>query len=125
MMLFLHLGPLQLEVRRRPLAGVMIPPVGEQDPADIQEHAGDRSRFLHFLFFHRSDRRSSAEERVLTDTTRAIRYQVAETDLYATLSFSLTAHFRSSLYPLLSSTPDLLRLGAYPFAREMLRAPIS
>ena len=33
----LHLGPLQLEVRRRPFAGMMIPPVGEQHAADIQE----------------------------------------------------------------------------------------
>ena len=35
----LHLGPLQLEVRRRPFAGMMIPAVGEQDAADIQKHA--------------------------------------------------------------------------------------
>jgi hypothetical protein len=33
----LHLGPLQLEVFRRPFAGMMIPPVGEQDTADIQK----------------------------------------------------------------------------------------
>ena len=33
----LHLGQLQLEVRRRPFAGMMIPPVGEQDAADIQK----------------------------------------------------------------------------------------
>ena len=36
-MLFLHLGPVQLEVRRRPFAGMMIPPIGEQNPTDIQE----------------------------------------------------------------------------------------
>ena len=56
----LHLGQLQLEVRRRPFAGVMIPPVGEQDAADIQKHAGDCSRFLHRLFFRRSDHRCAA-----------------------------------------------------------------
>jgi hypothetical protein len=32
-----HLGQLQLEVRRRPFAGMMIPPVRKQDPADIQK----------------------------------------------------------------------------------------
>ncbi len=32
-----HLRPLQLEVLRRPSAGMMIPPVGEQDTADIQK----------------------------------------------------------------------------------------
>jgi hypothetical protein len=45
----LHLGHLQLEVRRRPFAGMTIPPVGEQD-TDIQKHAGDRSRFLYRLY---------------------------------------------------------------------------
>jgi hypothetical protein len=33
----LQIGPLQLEVLRRPFAGVMIPPVGQQDTADIQK----------------------------------------------------------------------------------------
>jgi hypothetical protein len=33
----LHLSPLQLEVLRRPSAGMMIPPVGEQDATDIQK----------------------------------------------------------------------------------------
>jgi len=33
----LHLAQVQLEVRRRPIAGMTIPPVGEQDAADIQE----------------------------------------------------------------------------------------
>jgi hypothetical protein len=37
----LHLGQLQLEVRRRPFAGMMIPPVGEQDAADIQKQCRD------------------------------------------------------------------------------------
>jgi len=32
-MAILHLGQTQLEVRRRAFAGVMIPPVGEQDTA--------------------------------------------------------------------------------------------
>ena len=51
-----HVGPLQLEARRRPLAGIMVPAVGEQDAADIQEQAGDCIRFLR-LFFPRSDQR--------------------------------------------------------------------
>ena len=33
----LQIGPLQFEVLRRPFAGVMIPPVGQQDTADIQK----------------------------------------------------------------------------------------
>ena len=33
----LHLGQLQLEVRRRPFAGMMIPPIGKQDATDIQK----------------------------------------------------------------------------------------
>jgi hypothetical protein len=33
----LHFGPPQLEVLGRPSAGMMIPSVGEQDPADIQK----------------------------------------------------------------------------------------
>ena len=45
----LHLGPVQLEVGRRPLAGMMIPPVGEKDAADIQKQAGDDRRLLHWL----------------------------------------------------------------------------
>ena len=45
-----HLSQLQLEFRRRPFAGMMIPPVGGQDTADIQKRAGDCSRFLHRLF---------------------------------------------------------------------------
>jgi hypothetical protein len=32
-------------------------PVGEQDVAYIQKHAGDFRRFLHRLLFRRSDRR--------------------------------------------------------------------
>jgi hypothetical protein len=33
----LHVGPLQLEMFRRPSAGMMIPSIGEQDTADVQE----------------------------------------------------------------------------------------
>jgi hypothetical protein len=36
-MSILHLGQLQFEVHRRPSAGMMIPPVGEQDSPDIQK----------------------------------------------------------------------------------------
>jgi hypothetical protein len=36
---------------------MMIPPVGKQDTADIQEQAGNCSRFLHRLFFRRSGHR--------------------------------------------------------------------
>jgi hypothetical protein len=32
-----HFAQLQLKLRRRPLPGVMIPPVCQQDTADIQE----------------------------------------------------------------------------------------
>ena len=43
----LHLGPFQLEVFRRPFAGMMIPPVGEQDTADVQEQCCDRDASFH------------------------------------------------------------------------------
>ena len=43
----LHLGQLQLEVGRRPLAGMMIPPIGEQDTPDVQEQGRDRIGFFH------------------------------------------------------------------------------
>jgi len=45
----LHLGQLQVEGRRRRLARMMIPPVAEQDSADVEKHAGDTSRILHRL----------------------------------------------------------------------------
>jgi hypothetical protein len=47
----LHLGQIQLEIRRRPFAGMMIPTVGEQDTPDIQKQARDCSRFVHRSFF--------------------------------------------------------------------------
>ena len=56
-MSLLHLGQLQLEVRHRPFAGMMILPVGEQDTADIQKHVDDCSHFLLRLFFRRSNHR--------------------------------------------------------------------
>jgi hypothetical protein len=34
-----HIGRLRLEIRRRPFAGMMIPPIGEQDTA---EYPGSR-----------------------------------------------------------------------------------
>jgi hypothetical protein len=37
----LHLSQLQLEVGRRPFAGMMIPPIGEQDTANIQKQCRD------------------------------------------------------------------------------------
>jgi hypothetical protein len=40
LMAILNLGSLQLEVRRRPLAGMTIPPVGKKHAADIQEQTG-------------------------------------------------------------------------------------
>ena len=46
----LHLGPLQLEVCRRPFAGLMSPSVGEQDAADIQKQRRDRDRSFHLAF---------------------------------------------------------------------------
>src|ERR1035438_9796833 len=39
-----HLSPRQLEVLRHPSARVTIPPVGEQDAADIREAGRDRER---------------------------------------------------------------------------------
>ena len=50
-MALFHLGQLQLEGRGRRLTPVMIPPVAEQDSADVEKHAGDTSRILHRLFF--------------------------------------------------------------------------
>src|SRR5208283_1566966 len=50
----LHLGQLQLEVRRRPFAGMMIPPVGEQDAADIQKQRRDRACTLHSASVNRA-----------------------------------------------------------------------
>jgi hypothetical protein len=44
----LHLGQLQLEVRCRPFAGMMIPPVGEQDTPDIQKQRRDLCRAFHY-----------------------------------------------------------------------------
>src|ERR1017187_1389886 len=45
----LHLGQLQLEVRRRSFAGTMIPSVGEQDTADIQKQCRDRRDSFHWV----------------------------------------------------------------------------
>ncbi len=53
----LHLGQLQPEVCRRPFAGMMIPPVGEQDTPDIRKHAGECDRFLDRRFLGRSAHR--------------------------------------------------------------------
>jgi hypothetical protein len=50
----LHLGPVQLEAFSCPSAGMMIPPVGEQNPAGIEKNADDRSRFSHGCFLGRS-----------------------------------------------------------------------
>ena len=52
-----HLRPRQLEAFRRPSAGMMIPPVGEQHAAYIHKHAGDCSRSLRCIFFCRVDHR--------------------------------------------------------------------
>jgi len=46
----LHLGPLQLEMFRRPLSRMMIPSIAEQDTADIQKYAGDRLVWFHGCF---------------------------------------------------------------------------
>src|ERR1039458_9786243 len=43
----LHFGQLQLEVRRRPFAGMMIPAVGEQDAANIQKQCRDWCASFH------------------------------------------------------------------------------
>ena len=43
----LHLGHLQLECRRRPFAGMMIPSVGEQDTADVQKQRRNLCQAFH------------------------------------------------------------------------------
>src|SRR5512141_1004136 len=43
----LPLGPFQLEGRRRPFAGMTLPPVDEQDTIDIQKQHRDRNRSFH------------------------------------------------------------------------------
>jgi hypothetical protein len=43
----LHLGPIQLELCYGSPAGVVIPPVGEKDPADIHKNAGNWSFLPH------------------------------------------------------------------------------
>src|ERR1017187_9859879 len=49
MMPVLHLGQLELEVGRGLFARMPIPPIGEQNTADIQKHAGDFRCLLHRL----------------------------------------------------------------------------
>ena len=44
----LQLGQLQLVVGRRPFAGMMIPPVGEQDAANIQKQCRDGCASFHW-----------------------------------------------------------------------------
>ena len=46
-MTLLHLGPLQLEVFSRPSAGMMIPSIREQNPADVHEQGRDLGDFSH------------------------------------------------------------------------------
>jgi hypothetical protein len=48
-MSILHLGLLQLEVLRRPPAGIVIARVGEHDTADIRKRRRDRDRFVYSL----------------------------------------------------------------------------
>jgi hypothetical protein len=43
----LHLGPVKLEIIRRPFPGMMIPAVGEQDTANVQEQGCDRDCSFH------------------------------------------------------------------------------
>jgi hypothetical protein len=57
MMAFLDLGQLPFEGLHRPFAGMMIPPVGEQNTADIQKQAGDRGIFATIFMHRRSDHR--------------------------------------------------------------------
>jgi hypothetical protein len=39
-MSLIHVCPIQIEVPGRSFAGQMVPPIGEQDPADIQKQRG-------------------------------------------------------------------------------------
>jgi hypothetical protein len=50
-MAFLHVCPLQFEALRRPSARQVIPPIGQEDVADIQKYACDASCRLHQLSF--------------------------------------------------------------------------
>jgi hypothetical protein len=46
-MSFIHLCPIKIEVRGRSFAGQMVPPIGEQDPADIHKQSSNRQRSFH------------------------------------------------------------------------------
>jgi hypothetical protein len=46
-MSLIHLCPIQIEVPGRSFAGQMVPPIGEQDPADIQKQRSNRQRSFH------------------------------------------------------------------------------
>jgi hypothetical protein len=45
-----HLGPIQLELRHGSSAGVVIPPVGEQNATDIHKYARDCRGFPGHVF---------------------------------------------------------------------------
>jgi hypothetical protein len=49
-MTLIHFRPIQHEVFRRSSARVMVPPVGEQDPAYIHKQRRDWERLFHFSF---------------------------------------------------------------------------
>jgi hypothetical protein len=53
-MAILHLSPLQVEILRRPSAGMVIPSVSKQDTADIHKQRRDRDRPFHLISSYRA-----------------------------------------------------------------------
>jgi len=71
-----HLGPLQLEGRRRPFAGMLLPSAGEQDSADIQKQRRDLDRSFHVAAQHRQlplTIRSSSQQYGARPRAQAVR----------------------------------------------------
>jgi hypothetical protein len=67
-----HRRPSQLEVGGRASAGEMVPPVREQDTADIYKRASDLSRILHRFFppIHQLNQLCSAARQETIKSTR-------------------------------------------------------
>ncbi len=63
----LHLAPLQLEFRRRPLAGMTTQPVSEQDTANIQKQCRDRD-----ISFHLASLNVICEPRLIVSRTKSM-----------------------------------------------------
>ena len=66
----LNLGQFQLEVPYGPFAGLMTPPVGEQDTSDIQKDTSDGKRVLHRLYFPQRCQRICADSNGMATPSR-------------------------------------------------------